>query len=372
MTQTTPSLDHMYQRYAHLLTNYCLEVQRDEKVMIRSTYHAEPLLVKFAEEIAIAGGIPVLQVDIQDFDNAWLAQSELSQLEWVNPMYQHWNENFKCFMYIRAPFETKDQIVVPIEKRNIHNQAQAPVRQIYMDRTGTRDMKRGLCQFPTIGSAEEAGMSLEEYQNFVFNACNLFDENPMQTWQNFGKNQQKVVDFLNARSEVRYVGSNCDLKFSTKGRIWINSDGKTNMPSGEVYTAPVDDSMNGWVRFSLPSLYMGETVENVSLEIKNGFIESWNATSNKEFLDKIFAIDGTRRFGEAAVGTNYKIQQSTRNILFDEKIGGTIHLAIGDAYKQCNGINQSTVHWDMITSMADGEIYADGELCYKNGKFIVE
>ena len=107
--------------------------------------------------------IPILQIDIQDFDNAWLAQSDLSQLEWVNPMYKHWNENFKCFMYIRAPFETKDQIIVPIEKRNIHNQAQAPVRQIYMDRTGTRDMKRGLCQFPTLGSAEEAGMSLEAF-----------------------------------------------------------------------------------------------------------------------------------------------------------------------------------------------------------------
>jgi aminopeptidase len=153
--------------------------------------------------------------------------------------------------------------------------------------------------------------------------------------------------------------------------LWINSDGKTNMPSGEIYTAPVDDSMNGWVLFTLPSVYMGERVENVRLEIKDGYIESWTASMGKEFLDKIFEIPGARRFGEAAIGTNYKIQQATNNILFDEKIGGTIHLAIGDAYKQCGGVNESSIHWDMITDMTDGEIYADDELCYKNGKFIL-
>jgi aminopeptidase len=212
---------------------------------------------------------------------------------------------------------------------------------------------------------------LEEYEKFVFDACNLFDENPLATWQNFGKNQQKTVDYLNSKSKIRYVGSNIDITFSVKDRLWINSDGKTNMPSGEIYTAPVDDSMNGWVLFTLPSVYMGERVENVRLEIKDGYIESWTATMGKEFLDKIFEIPGARRFGEAAIGTNYKIQQATNNILFDEKIGGTIHLAIGDAYKQCGGVNESSIHWDMITDMTDGEIYADDELCYKNGKFIV-
>jgi aminopeptidase len=214
-------------------------------------------------------------------------------------------------------------------------------------------------------------MSLEEYEKFVFDACNLFDENPLATWQNFGKNQQKTVDYLNSKSKIRYVGSNIDITFSVKDRLWINSDGKTNMPSGEIYTAPVDDSMNGWVLFTLPSVYMGERVENVRLEIKDGYIESWTATMGKEFLDKIFEIPGARRFGEAAIGTNYKIQQATNNILFDEKIGGTIHLAIGDAYKQCGGVNESSIHWDMITDMTDGEIYADDELCYKNGKFIL-
>jgi aminopeptidase len=361
----------MYNKYAQLLTNYCLEVRPGDKVMIKSSYLAEKLLVELSKEISKAGGIPFLDIEIQDFDNAWIAEAGMEQLTWVNPMRKYWNENFDCFLYIRAPFDTKDSIDVPMDKRTAHNEAYKEIRQIYMNRTGNRSMRRSLCQFPTPFSAAEAGMTIEEYERFVFDACNLFDENPIQTWQNFGKNQQKVVDYLNSKTQFRYLGPNCDLSFSSEGRIWINSDGKTNMPSGEVYTAPVDNSVNGWIKYSLPSLYMGETVNDIELEIKDGYVEKWKSKDNIEFLNKIFDIPGARRFGEAAIGTNYKIQKITRNILFDEKIGGTVHLAIGDAYKQCNGVNESTVHWDMITDMNSGEIYADGELCYKNGKFIV-
>lgn len=362
----------MYNKYAQLLTNYCLEVRPGDRVMLRSSYLAEKLLVELSKEIAKAGGVPVVDIEIQDFDNAWIKEAGLEQLTWVNPMKKYWNENFDCFLYIRAPFDHRDKIEVPIEKRNTHNEAYKEIRQTYMRRTGDRSMRRSLCQFPTTFSASEAGMTLEQYEKFVFDACNLFDENPVESWRAFGRNQQKVVDFLNSKTNMRYVGPNCDLTFSTEGRIWINSDGKTNMPSGEVYTAPVDNSMNGWIKYTLPSLYMGETVNEIELEIKDGYVVKWNSKDNIEFLNKIFDIPGARRFGEAAIGTNYKIQEITRNILFDEKIGGTIHLAIGDAYKQCNGVNESTVHWDMITDMKKGEIYADDELCYKNGHFIVD
>lgn len=362
----------MYTKYAQLLTHYCLEVVPGDKVMIKSTYLSEKLLVELSKEISKAGGIPFVDIEIQDFDNAWLKEAAMDQLTWVSPMRKYWNEQFDCFLYIRAPYDSKDEIEVPMEKRNAHSEAYKEIRQTYMKRTGDRSMRRSLCQYPTPFSAAEAGMSLQEYERFVFDACNLFDENPIETWRNFGRNQQKVVDYLNSKTKVRYVGPNCDLSFSTEGRIWINSDGKTNMPSGEVYTAPVDNSMNGWVKYTLPSLYMGETVNDIELTIKDGYIEKWQSKDNIEFLNKIFNIPGARRFGEAAIGTNYKIQQITRNILFDEKIGGTIHLAIGDAYKQCNGVNESTVHWDMITDMKHGEIYADDELCYKDGKFIID
>jgi aminopeptidase len=176
---------------------------------------------------------------------------------------------------------------------------------------------------------------------------------------------------LNSREQVHYKGKGIDIQFNTKGRTWINSDGQTNMPSGEVYTSPVEDSVNGVINFSYPAVYMGHEVEDVTLWVENGEIQKWEAKRGQEFLNHIFALPGTRRFGEAAIGTNYDINKFTKNILFDEKIGGTVHMAIGQSYLQAGGKNQSSVHWDMIAGMKDGgQIFADGEKIYENGQFI--
>jgi aminopeptidase len=213
---------------------------------------------------------------------------------------------------------------------------------------------------------------LKEYEDFVFNACNLYHDDPIAEWKKLSKRQQSIVNHLNRCTKVHYKGKDIDISFSTEGRTWINSDGKTNMPSGEVYTAPVEDSVNGVVRFSHPSIYMGTEVEDIRLEVKDGEVIKWDAKRGKEFLDQIFDIPGARRFGEAAVGTNFNIQQFTKNILFDEKIGGTIHMAIGQSYHQCGGKNNSSVHWDMIADMTNGgEIFADGQKVYENGQFTI-
>ena len=180
-----------------------------------------------------------------------------------------------------------------------------------------------------------------------------------------------MVDLLNKRTKIRYLGEGIDIEFSTKGRTWINSDGQTNMPSGEVYTSPVEDSVNGVIHFSFPGVYMGHEVEDVTLWVKDGWIEKWEAKRGKDFLDQVFQIEGARRFGEAAIGTNYNIDKLTKNILFDEKIGGTVHMAIGQSYLQAGGKNQSTIHWDMITEMRNGGIIlADDEKIYENGVFL--
>jgi aminopeptidase len=171
---------------------------------------------------------------------------------------------------------------------------------------------------------------------------------------------------------MRYISKDTDISFSTKDRIWINSDGRANMPSGEVFTGPVEDSVNGTIFFSYPGVYMGHEVENVRLWVKDGLVERWEATRGKDFLNYIFTIPGARRFGEAAIGTNYDISRITKNILFDEKIGGSIHMAIGQSYLHTGGNNESSVHWDMITDMTEaGEIWADGEKIYEKGKFLI-
>ena len=200
----------------------------------------------------------------------------------------------------------------------------------------------------------------------------MFDEDPIAKWLEVRKKQQVYVDYLNKVDFVQYKGPNIDISFSVKGRTWINSDGRANMPSGEVFSAPVEDSVNGKVYFSYPGLYMGKDVSGVSLEVKDGLIVSWDAEQGKDILDKVFAIPGARNWGEVAIGTNYNIQRTTRNILFDEKIGGSIHMAVGQSYKQCGGKNESAVHWDMITDMKNGgEIWADGVKIYENGLFLI-
>jgi len=225
---------------------------------------------------------------------------------------------------------------------------------------------------PTQAGGDDARMSLDDYENFVDQSCNLFEENPVDKWLEVRKTQQGFVDRLNKADKVEYKGPNIDISFSVKGRTLINSDGRANMPSGEVFSAPVEDSVNGKVYFSYPTIYMGKDVVGITLEVKTGEIVSWQAEQGQEILDKVFAIEGARRFGEVAVGTNYNIQRITRNILFDEKIGGSIHMAVGQSYHQCGGKNESTVHWDMITDMKNGgQIMADGEKIYENGYFLI-
>lgn len=365
--------NNLYEKYAQLLTNYCLQVKKGDKVYIKSTYLAEPLLQELVKEVALAGGHPVLSVEIQEQQKLLLDNSTVEQLDWVNPLSEKVMHEFDCYLFVRAPFNLKEGQNIDEDKRKAVQNANKAIQKVYMKRTGSLDLRRSLCQFPTQASAQEAGMSLKEYQDFVFNACCLNEENPQAAWEEVSRNQQKIVDYLNKCTKVHYKGEGIDISFSTEGRIWINSDGKTNMPSGEVYTAPVENSVNGVVRFSHPSIFMGTEVEDIRLEVKDGYIEKWTAKRGQDLLDKIFKIEGARRFGEAAIGTNFNIDRFTKNILFDEKIGGTIHMAVGQSYHQCGGKNDSNIHWDMIADMTNGgEIFADGEKIYENGKFIIE
>lgn len=365
-------MNPILEKYADLLVHYCLDIQEGERLYIQSSTLAEPLVREVYRLAVRAGAIVEVDLEFREKYRVFLKEAHLeSQLKYVPLLYREAMEHFDAYLYIRAPFNLREDHDVDTEKAKIRQAAQQPFSTLYFERTATRDLKRNLCQYPTLASAQNAGMALEEYEQFVYGACRLFDDDPKQSWLNVRKEQQQIVDLLNAREQIRYVGADFDISFSTKGRTWINSDGQTNMPSGEVYTSPVEDSVNGIVRFSFPSIYMGHEVENVCLWVKDGYIEKWEASRGQNFLDQIFALEGTRRFGEAAIGTNYNIDRLTKNILFDEKIGGTVHMAIGQSYLQAGGQNQSAVHWDMITNMKNGgTIYADDEKIYENGRFL--
>ena len=360
-------------RYAELLVHYCLQVKPGDKVFIATTLLAEPLL-REVYRVAYAAGAALVEYDLAFQERERVLMQNASDDALLTPPLLHGiaMESFDCYLNIRAPYNLRDNSGATAERAQKRTEALAPINKHYFERTADRRLRRNLCQWPTDAAAQEAGMSFSEYEMFVFNACKLFHDDPQAAWLDVRASQQHVVDHLNSCSKLRYVTEGTDLSFSTAGRIWMNSDGQTNMPSGEVYTSPVENSVQGTIHFSYPCIYQGTEVEGVSLWVKDGFIERWEARRGQDFLDYIFTLPGTRRFGEAAIGTNYDIQRMTKNILFDEKIGGTVHLAVGQSYLQTGGKNESPVHWDMITDMTkEGEIWADGALIYRKGKFLI-
>lgn len=359
-------------KYASLLLNYCLELQPGEKLLVNTTTLAEPLVKELFEQSLKKGVMMEVIFDWQGKAEAYAVYGHELQARYVSPLYREAVESYDGYLVIRAPFLSSGTTVPATGLTSIRSEAIKDLNKLYFERTATRSLKRNLCQYPTEQGAKSANMILDEYTDFIINACYLNEDNPDEHWVKVREVQQSIVDHLNICTSFRYQSNVMDISFNTEGRTWINSDGKTNMPSGEVYTSPVENSVNGFITFTLPSLYQGHLLNNVRLDVKDGYIEQWSCDNNIEVLDDVFKIEGSRRFGEAAIGTNYRITQLTKNILYDEKIGGTVHMAIGQSYLQAGGKNESTLHWDMITDMVQGgKIYADDHLIYQNGRFLI-
>lgn len=357
--------------YAKLLVHYSLEIQGGDRLFIQSTTLAEPLVREVYKEALQVGAHVEHSLSMEGQNQIFYRHSQGSQLDYVPVLLSEAMKHFDAYLHIRAPFNLNENKGFDIKKQKRRSKALASLNQIYFERTGSGEMKRSLCQYPCQANAQAAGMSLADYEEFVFRACKLDHQDPIAAWKVLSAEQELIVERLSRSTIFRFKSEDSDISFSTAGRTWINSDGKANMPSGEVFTAPVEDSVNGHITFNFPAIHSGHEVENVKLWVENGKIIKWSADRGQEYLDEVFKIPGAVYFGEAAIGTNYDIKEITKNILFDEKIGGAIHMAIGQSYKQCGGKNQSEIHWDMIKDMKKGgRIYADNELIYENGKFL--
>jgi aminopeptidase len=248
------------------------------------------------------------------------------------------------------------------------------IMQTYMKRAAMGELRWVSTLFPTQAYAQDAGMSLSDYEDIVYGACMPDMDDPAGHWRRFSAWQQKIVDWLKRKSEVHVIGPETDLRLSVAGRTFINSDGKHNMPSGEVFTGPVEDSVEGHVLFSYPAIYRGREVRGIRLQFEGGKVVGASAEANQELLLQTLDTDeGSRYVGEFAIGTNEGITQFTRQILFDEKINGSFHMALGSGYPETGSVNQSAIHWDMVCDMRQGgEIWVDGELLYKDGAFAIE
>jgi len=365
-------MNNIYTKYADVLINYSLGLKKGDKLLISSNYPAEPLLIEAFKKALEAGAYPDLSVGINGVDKIFYDNANNDQLQYISPRYEYAVKNYDAFLNIRSEFNLRELENTDLEKIKIFNEARSAIKKIFLKRASSNELRWVLCQFPTDAGAQNCGMSKFEYEDFIFNACYLNEDDPVAKWTSVSKFQEKIINFLNTKKIINYKSKDVDITFSCKGRKWINSDGKRNMPSGEVFTSPVEDSVNGKVRFSFPGIFMSKEIEDISLEIKKGEVIAWDAKKGRDLLDKVFEIPGARRFGEVAVGTNNMITKFTKNMLFDEKIGGTIHMALGASYPETGGINESSIHWDLLADMKDGgEIYADEELIYKNGKFII-
>lgn len=359
------------EKYAALLCNYCLELKDQDRVLVRTTTAAEPLLGPLYAEMLCLGAHPIFDIKFTNKDRIFYENASENALETPQFLYKTAVEGFDAMLTIDAPISSKELASIDPGKKSKHQAAQSKTRELFFKRSAKGDLRWSLCVFPTESAASECGMTLAEYTKFISKGCMLDYEDPETEWKALGEHQAKIVTLLSQFSEFRYKTNGTDISFSTQGRTWINSDGKRNMPSGEVFTSPVEDSVEGEILFSYPSRYFGGDVEGVRLRVKNGTVVEWHAEKGKETLDAVFAEVGANRFGEVAIGTNYNIQKFTHNTLFDEKIGGSIHMAVGASYPETGGKNKSSVHWDLVNSMRNGgQIIADGKLIYENGEFL--
>jgi aminopeptidase len=308
-----------------------------------------------------------------ELSEIFLKSASDEQLDYVNPVSKFEIEKIDCSIGIWADENTKALTNCDPKRMARNSAARWPIMDVFMRRAAEGKLKWTGTQFPCQASAQDADMSLGEYEDFVFGAGLLNEADPVAAWKKVSQRQQRLVDFLNGKSDYHVVAANgTDIRMSVAGKKWINCDGHENFPDGEVFTGPVVESANGVVRFSFPAVHGGREVENVRLKFRDGKVVEASADKGEEFLISMLDMDaGSRFLGECAIGTNYNITRYTKNTLFDEKIGGTVHFALGAGYPETGNSNQSGSHWDMVVDLRPGGfVEIDGVKISENGKFV--
>jgi aminopeptidase len=366
-------------KFANVLVQHSARVVPGDRILLEGTTAAEPLLRELYIQILEKGGHPHLMMALPGLmpfsqEETYLTYAKDTQLDFVPTFYKLAYEQFEGRIRIHSATNTHGTSNIDPAKLQRHSKALSAITEAQFRRGADGSFKWVTTLYPTDGYAQDANMSLKEYEDFVFGAVHANEDDPIAFWKSVESKQQSAVDFMKGKNQVILRGPNVDLTLSVKGRTFMNSFGTFNMPDGEIYTGPVEDSVNGWVKFTYPANYGGTSVEGAELTFSNGRVSTAKADKNEEFLLKTIEIDeGSHYLGEFAIGTNFDIQQFTGNILFDEKIGGSFHMALGAGYPETGAKNKSAIHWDMICDMrTDSEILVDGELLYKNGQFVFE
>jgi aminopeptidase len=364
--------DQRLDKLADVLVSYSTAVKKGDLCRINGDISGLPLIEAIYERIIKAGGHPFITTSSDAMSDAFFRYASDEQLSYISPINEFSVEKMDVYFGIWAEENTKSSTNVDPRKQTLTSQARKPFLKRLLERAAQGQLRWVGTQFPNPASAQDAEMSSHEYEEFVFNAGLLHLPDPIAAWKLVSERQQRLVDFLNGKKEVRIIGKDTDLRLGVAGRRWINCDGHENFPDGEVFTGPVEDSVEGTIRYSFPAVHHGRECHDIVLRFKAGKVVDARAGKGEDFLLSMIDQDpGARTLGELAIGTNFAIERYTKNTLFDEKIGGTCHAALGAAYPETGGKNDSGLHWDMVCDLrAPGcRIEIDGETILEAGRF---
>jgi len=358
------------EKLAKLATEYCLPVRKGKKIGIMGNAVATPLIQQLYKHVLLRGGHPIMEAEVDGLAELLYAHGSEEQITFVSPFDKFFMTEIEGIINVFAETNVKRLSGVPPEKIRKRRASQREIIDLYAKHVKIGGLS--IIPYPTEAFAQEAEMSLFEYEDFVAKACFLDKPDPVKEWTNLSKRQEKTVQILNKAENMRFVGEDTDLKLSVKGRTWINCDGHINMPDGEIFTGPIENSASGQIRFTYPGIYAGREIQDITLTFKNGKVVKAKSEKGEELLKQLLkADDGAKKIGEISIGTNVGINRFTKNMLFDEKMGHCMHMALGRSIAMSGGKNQSSIHWDILKDMKKGEIYADKRLIYEKGHFVI-
>ena len=370
-------ISEFYEKLAKLAVNYSIEVKKGDRILIIGPAIAKELFQACYAEVVKAGGHPFYLANIEGTEELMYKYGSKDQLEYVDDIlftiFKEFNGLISIFGdYNRRKLALVDPKLKALREGSIKNKE---LNTLYMKRSASGELHWVVIPFPCNSFAQEANMDLFSYSEFVKKALYLDKEDPVMEWQKVDVDQLKIASKLNEfkDKEVEVFGEDTELKFSFKNRIWKSYSGKVNLPDGEIATSPVEESINGKIRFTYPGIYQGQEIENIYLEFKEGKVVKSTASKGHELLQELLKIEGANMIGEFAVGTNYGVTKFTKNMLFDEKMSGTLHMALGLGYEELGGKNRSAIHWDILKDMRfpGSIIKIDGSVVYKEGNWMI-
>ena len=360
-------IDERAAKLARVLVDYSIEAGEGDQVLVSGEVGAGPLIRALYARLLQVGATPVSQVGLPGMQELFFEHAQGIHYAEIPRVTRAIYEGTDAQISIHSPSNTRALANVDPAKQQALQTRNKPLSDMVLGQD-----RWVVTLFPTQALAQEADMSLSEYEGFVFEAMGLNEEDPVAFWSAKFAEQERLKERLEQAREIRVVGPETDLTLSVEGRTFINSAGRRNMPCGEVFTGPIEDSANGTVYFGVPAAIAGREVSGARLRFVDGKVVEASAEKGEEYLMSLLDADaGARYLGELGIGTNYGIRQASANVLFDEKLGGTVHLAIGRSYAETGGKNESSVHTDLVCDLREGGgLYADGELIQENGRFL--